>query len=146
PESESFSEIPLTRWKKGMETFVSELRKQFDKGLLRFSLTPFVPKPHTKFQNSLPNFNRMKKEQDSCIPIFRKARIRFSLGSLRWAPVQAFLSMADERAAQIIRKVSLKSGHLVAWKKTLGDFTHLLEREVEFWNDRFSSRYSTEWL
>jgi len=146
PETDTHSRSSLDQWKSDLEIFVSEMKRSFQKGVIRFSLTPFVPKPHTLFQNSVPDFERMKKEQDSCIPIFRRHRIRFSLGSLRWAPVQAFLSLADGSAAVAIRKVCSKGGHLNVWKKTVGDFKSLLEKESEAWEDRFSIHYSTEWL
>ncbi len=146
PETPFLSRLPLSLWIERMESFVTELRKRFAKGKLRFSLTPFVPKPYTKLQQSVPDFERMKKEQDACIPLFKRAGIRFSLGSIRWAPVQAFLSMAGENAAEIIRRVYIKGGYLNAWKKTVGNFAHLLERESERWDERFSPQYSIEWL
>ncbi|MFQ5978528.1 MAG: radical SAM protein [Candidatus Heimdallarchaeota archaeon] len=146
PETQFSTKASLTHWKNEMESFVTDMRKHFDRGRIRFSLAPFIPKPHTTFQNRIPDFERMKKEQDVCIPIFKRAKIRLSLGSLRWAPVQAFLSMAGEADASIIREVSLKGGQLAIWKKTVGNFTHLLEKEWESWGERFSSQLSVEWL
>lgn len=146
PETPFLSRLPLEIWIKEMNDFVVELRKRFASSKIRFSLTPFVPKPYTKLQQSVPDFNRMKREQDACIPVFKKAGIRFSLGSIRWAPVQTYLSMAGEGAAEIIRRVYLKGGLLNAWKKTVGNFVQLLETESERWNERFSPRYTTEWL
>jgi hypothetical protein len=54
--------------------------------------------------------------------------------------------MAGEADASIIREVSLKGGQLSIWKKTVGNFAQLLEKEWESWGERFSSQISVEWL
>ncbi len=139
-------QMPLNNWKTELDYFVTELRSNFHKGRIKISFSPFIPKPQTSFQNSIPNIERMKEEQKESILLLKKKKIRFSLGSIRWAPIQAYLSLAGESTVETIEKVGKRGGGLIDWKKTVGDFEKLLHEEAKSWETRFSLTFSNKWL
>ncbi len=98
---------------------------------LSVSVSNFVPMPWTPFQwLGFENRERLRKKQSFLLNLIkRRKNIRISFHKKEQSFLEAFLSRADFRAGEVIRKVFEKGGALEAWTDNF-DFS--------LWEEAFS--------
>nr|MDO8135233.1 radical SAM protein [Candidatus Njordarchaeum guaymaensis] len=99
----------------------------FQSRSIRLSIAPFVPKPHTPFQwfPFAP-----QSELDAKLGMIRSslgadAKVDVESLDLRWAKVQAILSMADRRAGEVLEYVARAGGTLGAWRRAISEYGNM---------------------
>jgi radical SAM superfamily enzyme YgiQ (UPF0313 family) len=91
---------------------------------IRLSITPFVPKPHTPFQwfpqLPLPSLESKIRTVRSILGVEMKVDVEAI--DLRWARIEAILSMADRTIGKTLMSVADAGGTIGAWKRALTKF------------------------
>ncbi len=87
------------------------------------SLNPFIPKPHTPFENAklapLEDLRRKRKIAEKSLKHI--PRVYFEGFDVRWARVQAILSKGDAKLSRLIELVGLYGNNLGSWRRALKD-------------------------
>jgi radical SAM superfamily enzyme YgiQ (UPF0313 family) len=103
---------------KAILNLLNSLIEKNPKMKYTLSLTPLIPKRGTKFSKQcmdypsiIDGFNYLKKNIDHKVPL--------KPFPIRWAVVQAILSMGGRELTPIMIEVAKKDGSFQAWKKTL---------------------------
>nr|MDO8097775.1 radical SAM protein [Candidatus Njordarchaeota archaeon] len=109
---------------QGIVNLVKRIEKTcFQSRSIRLSIAPFIPKPHTPFQ-WFP-FTPLS-ELDSKLRMIRSslgadAKVDVESLDLRWAKIQAILSMADRRVGEVLEYVARAGGTLGAWRRAISE-------------------------
>ena len=110
--------------KKIKQTFLQASKKQKKIGTITVSINPFIPKPSTPFQWVGFTSEKILKKRIQIIKNALKkiANVVVKIESIKQAKINAFLSRADRKAADII-----EAAHAQGWTKTLKDNKKYIE-------------------
>jgi radical SAM superfamily enzyme YgiQ (UPF0313 family) len=102
-------------------------RTGFQSRSIRLSAAPFVPKSHTAFQwfSFAPLSELALKLKEIRSGLGADSRVDVESLDLRWAEIQAMLSMADRRAGESLEHVARAGGTLGAWGRAMRENRNL---------------------
>jgi len=117
----------VTLIKKIKQVFLEASRKQKKIGTISVSVNPFIPKPATPFQwAGFTKENILKKRIKIIKDSLKKiANVVVKVESVKQAKINAFLSKADRKAADI-----LELAHKLGWAKTFKDNNNYVESVI----------------
>jgi radical SAM superfamily enzyme YgiQ (UPF0313 family) len=107
-ESDIHAIVDLTR--KIKSEFLTASKKKHKIGTITLSINPFIPKPFTPFQWAPMERNRVLKQRVDIIHegLKKTANVKVNVESLRNAKIHALLSLADQKAADILEYAAVK--------------------------------------
>ncbi len=91
----------------------------FTKHSVRLSINPFIPKPHTPFQwfPQLPLDILRKRLRIIKTQLKHDSRIEVENLDLKWARIQAALSLGDRRLGDVLESAAMFNGGLGDWRR-----------------------------
>jgi len=110
---------------QGIISLVKRIEKTgFQSRSIRLSIAPFIPKPHTPFQwfPFAPLSELDSKLKMICSSFGADAKVDVESLDVRWAKIQATLSMADRRAGEVLEYATRAGGTLGAWRRATSEY------------------------
>jgi radical SAM family uncharacterized protein/radical SAM-linked protein len=101
---------------------MQSILKSFPKGGIKISISSFVPKPHTPFENAEFAPLDILRDKIDRIRRFRKPRVELNYQDPEASYIEAVLSRGDERLFPVIQKVYDQGGRFEEWREGF-DFT-----------------------
>ncbi|MCM2285417.1 MAG: B12-binding domain-containing radical SAM protein [Desulfobacula sp.] len=107
-EADIHAIVELTQ--KIKSEFLIASKKKHKIGTITLSINPFIPKPFTPFQWAPMERNRVLKQRVDIIHegLKKTANVKVNIESLRKAKIHALLSLADQKAADILEYAAVK--------------------------------------
>ena len=100
-----------------IDVLVNHVLKAYQKGSVKISVSPFIPKPHTPFESMV--FRSIGELQDKIDRIRRikRRRVEIKYQSPEVAYIEAVLSKADSTIYPVIEAVYNKGGKFEEWRE-----------------------------
>ncbi|MDK2383236.1 MAG: radical SAM protein, partial [Candidatus Korarchaeota archaeon] len=97
--------------------------------VLKASVTPFIPKPHTPLQWApMAPLTELREKIRGLGRTLRRAGISYSAYDPRWARIQAAISRGGRELGRLIARWGMLGGGLGAWRRALGELGMSEER------------------
>ncbi len=98
--------------------FINNITNSFPSMKFTFSVTPLVPKRGTKYERHCTHYQEIIKGND-LLKLNLKRKGNYKTFPVRWASIQAILSISGSELTQKMIKVAERGGSYQAWKKIL---------------------------
>ncbi len=110
--------------------FAKKINTWFPKQNLNLTVSPFVPKRQTPFQDYKISSDWIEQTDSHLKHIKRGLKDYGSLhiGSLNWSTIQTILSIGDSSLGPILEKMALTQGRYQDWRTILGNPIDFLEQ------------------
>jgi len=100
-----------------MEKLVGQILKAYPKGGIKLSINPFVPKPHTPFENvAMAPLSELREKID-IIKEMRRRRVEVKYQDPEVSFVEAVMSKADAKVFPVIETVYRQGGKFEEWRE-----------------------------
>ena len=100
-----------------MEELVGQILKAYPKGGVKLSVSPFVPKPHTPFENvSMAQIDELREKID-IIKKMKRRRIEVKYQDPEVSFIEAVMSKADNTVFPVIETAYRKGGKFEEWRE-----------------------------
>ena len=100
-----------------MEKLIGQILKAYPKGGVKLSVSPFVPKPHTPFENlAMAPLDELSEKIDT-IRKMKKRRIEVKYQDPQVSFIEAVMSKADQKIFPVIETVFRKGGKFEEWRE-----------------------------
>ncbi|MEO0225741.1 MAG: TIGR03936 family radical SAM-associated protein, partial [candidate division WOR-3 bacterium] len=114
---------------KEIPHLLNEIVRTIKKGVIKASISPFIPKPHTPFQNeSFLSIEELKEKIRLICRNISSTRVKLNFRDVDSALIEAVLSRGDERLARVIEYVYRQGGRFEEWSEGF---------ELKRWTDAF---------
>ncbi len=103
---------------KEIAYLLNTIGQSVKKGIIKASISPFVPKPHTPFENE--RFASCEEIQEKIVTIrkhLKSRRIKLTFRDPESAGIEAILSRGDEKMAAAINRVYRDGGRFEEWRE-----------------------------
>lgn len=96
---------------------VAEIASAYSRGHINLSVSPFIPKPHTPFEDiSFPELGELQ-EKIQQIRKIKKPRVEIKYQTPETSFIEAVLSRADEKIYPVIEAVYRQGGYFEEWRE-----------------------------
>ena len=100
-----------------MEKLVGQILKAYPKGGVKISVNPFIPKPHTPFENiSIVGLSELREKID-IIKKMKKRRVEVKYQDPEVSFIEAVMSKADDTVYPVIETVYQQGGKFEEWRE-----------------------------
>jgi radical SAM family uncharacterized protein/radical SAM-linked protein len=100
-----------------MEKLVGQMLKAYPRGGVKVSVNPFVPKPHTPFENvTMAPLNELREKID-IIKKMRRRRVEVKYQDPEVSFIEAVMSKADKKIFPVIETVYRQGGKFEEWRE-----------------------------
>jgi radical SAM superfamily enzyme YgiQ (UPF0313 family) len=100
--------------------FINTIKNSYPLMKFNFSINPLVPKRGTKFEKRCINFQEIMKGND-LLKFNLKRKGKYKTFPIRWASIQAILSICGREMTPKLIKVAERGGSYQDWKKILSE-------------------------
>lgn len=102
---------------KEMDKLVNQILKAYPRGGVKLSVNPFIPKPHTPFQDVAMESLSELHEKISIIRQMKRRRVDIKYQDPEVSFIEAVMSKADARVFPVIEAVYKQGGKFEGWRE-----------------------------